>query len=142
MIFDRIEKINEYGLDLNFIVDDLKQKKFVKGKYNIDEPNFFGIDLEYITKDSKEGIWEAHRKYLDIHIILEGKEIIEIADINEAESTKEYEDDYELFNSIAQHKIYLRPGYFLILFPHEVHKTSVKTDEAIAVKKKVFKKLL
>lgn len=142
MIFDRIEKINEYEFDLNFITKDLEKKEFIKGKYNIDELNFFGIGLEYETKDSNEGVWEAHRKYLDIHVVVEGEEIIEISDINVAESIKDYEDDYELFSSTAQHKIHLKPGYFLILFPHEVHKTSVRVNEAVALKKKVFKKLL
>ncbi|MEN5194397.1 YhcH/YjgK/YiaL family protein [Sphingobacterium faecium] len=142
MIFDRIENIDQYGINLNFILDDLNQNLFNKGKFDIDGEKCFGIGLEYDTKISDDGLWEAHRKYLDIHVVLEGVERIEICDINKSDSVKEYEDDYELFKAVAQHSLVLSPGYFLILFPHEVHKTGVMVDTTTFVRKKVFKNLL
>lgn len=142
MIFDRLENINKYGIDLQFVLDDLKKDNYTKGKFDISDPNLFGIGLEYETKQSSEALWEAHRKYLDIHVILEGEEIINISDLSTMASTKEYEDDYELFEGYKQHSIYLKTGYFLLLFPHEVHQTSIKLNEALHVKKKVYKKLL
>lgn len=142
MIFDKIENINKYGIDLQFVLNDLKKDNYTKGKFDINEPNLFGIGLEYETKESSEALWEAHRKYLDIHVLLEGEEIINISDIAIMNSTKEYEDDYELFEGTKQHSIHLKPGYFLLLFPHEVHQTSVKLNEIVQVKKNVYKKIM
>ena len=88
------------------------------------------------------GLWEAHRKYLDIHLVLEGEEILYINDINNMKSTKEYEDDYELFDGEKQQEIILRPGYFLALYPNEVHKTAIELSNPASLKKLVFKKLL
>jgi YhcH/YjgK/YiaL family protein len=88
-------------------------------------------------------LWEAHRKYLDIHVILEGEELIEICDILNASVSKTYEEigDYELFLAKKEQQIHLKKGCFLALFPNEVHKTSVVVGEnkALAVKKIVFK---
>lgn len=140
MIFDKLENLNKYGFDLNFVKKDLNKSEYIKGKFDINEPELFGIGIEYETKESHEALWEAHRKYLDIHVVLEGEEYINITDINQMQSLKEYEDDYELFTGSAQHSILMKPGYFLVLFPHEVHQTSVKVNEPLSVRKKVYKK--
>lgn len=142
MIYDRIENLNQYGIDLNFVLTDLQNNHFDKGIFEIVDEGCYGICLEYETKLSVNGLWEAHRKYLDIHVVLEGKELVEISDINSSISIKEYEDDYELFESKAKHEILLEPGYFLILFPHEVHKTGILVESVELIKKKVFKRLL
>lgn len=138
MIFDRIENINNYGIDFKLIQNDLAKDVFTKGRYDLDSEHF-AIGLEYTTKPGEEGLWEAHRIYLDIHIISEGEEIISIADLKNSKSTKDYEEDYELFEATPEHKIHLKPGYFLILYPHEVHRTSEKVNEAVDLKKRVYK---
>lgn len=143
MIFDRLENIDLYNsFGLSFITKDLKKNEFNSGKFPINGEKEFGIDLEYITKDSSEGLWEAHRQYLDIHVVLEGEEIIHINDISNMISTKEYEPDYELFEGEKDFEIHLKKGCFLALFPHEVHKTGVIVAEPVKVRKKVYKKLL
>lgn len=142
MIFDKIENITKYGIDLGFVLDDLRNNNFRRGKFEVGKFGCFGIGLEYETKDSSEGVWEAHRKYLDIHVISEGEEYIHITDIENMQSIKEYEDDYELFDGPTEHKILLKEGFCLILFPNEVHKTSVKVIDRITVRKNVYKKQL
>jgi biofilm protein TabA len=139
MILDKIENLNNYGFDFQFIFDDLKKENFIKGKFNIQEPKCFGIGLEYATQEAEKALWEAHRKYLDIHIILQGEEIISVTDIKNARSSKEYEDDYELFTAFPEQRIHLKPGYFLVLFPHEVHRTTEQIQNSIQVKKNVYK---
>lgn len=142
MIFDRIENINSYGIELNFVTDFLKENTFISGRTDIEKSEKFCLGLEYKTKAADGGLWEAHRKYLDIHVVFSGEELVHIADISQSTSTKEYEEDYELFNSAVEHVIHLKPGYFLILFPHEVHKTGVELKEQSDIKKFVFKKKL
>lgn len=142
MILDKIGNLQRYEQRLQFITEILQNKEYVKGKFEISEPLKFGIGIEYNTKESNEGIWEAHRKYLDIHVLLEGEEVVEIADISSMVSTKEYEDDYELFSGKKEFSVTLIAGDFLVLFPNEVHKTGVIVNGSTAVKKIVFKLLL
>lgn len=142
MIFDKITNLDKYGLDCSFILDDLSKKIFSSGKYLIDGDNKFGIDLIYSTKPESEGLWEAHRKYIDIHVVISGEEFVSICDIKQAKSTKDYEEDYEIFDAIQEHKILLKEGSFLILFPNEVHKTGVIVNSETEVRKKVYKLLI
>ncbi|MFU1858156.1 YhcH/YjgK/YiaL family protein [Sphingobacterium sp. NGMCC 1.201703] len=139
MIFDKLDNIQRYGFDFQFILDDLNNNEFQKGRFEIEEDNKFGIGLSYSTVDENAGLWEAHRKYLDIHVILQGEEIIHLNDISEMESTQDYEEDYELFKGKGKHSIHLKEGYFLLLFPNEVHKTSIQVGSSNEVKKKVYK---
>lgn len=143
MIFDRLENLHFYvDIGLDFIMGDLEKAEFKSGRFEINENKEFGIDLEYHTKEESEGLWEAHRQYLDIHVILEGEEIIHINDISKMKSSRDYEPDYELFEGEKDLSIKLVKGEFLVLFPHEVHKTGVKCSESSLIKKKVYKKLL
>lgn len=142
MIFDKLENIDRYGFDLKFVTENLSKPEFIEGKFDISDPEKFGIGIKYETKDSNEALWEAHRKYLDIHVVLEGEEYINITDISQMQSSKQYEDDYELFAGSTQHSILLKPSYFLLLFPHEVHKTGIITKHTNKVKKIVYKKLI
>ena len=139
MIYDKIENIGRYPFDLGKILMNQSIDSFETGKKEIEGDNLFSIGLQYETKSSEEGLWEAHRKYLDIHIILEGEENIQVSDISSMLPTTEYVDDYQLFKGESSHVIHLVPGYFIILFPNEVHKTGILVGSACKVLKKVFK---
>lgn len=140
MIYDKLENLNKYGFNLSFIKKNLDENIFLNGKCEINGNEEFCIGLEYETKNEEDTLWEAHRKYLDIHVILEGEEFINITDIQKMKSIKEYEEDYELFQGEKEQSIHLYPGYFLLLFPHEVHRTSIAVNEFKKIRKKVFKK--
>lgn len=142
MILDKLENIGKYNFDTQFVIDDLAKSFFDKGRFEIDGRNKFGLDLSYTTQVAEKALWEAHRLYLDIHVILEGEEYVDIADISLMKSSKDYEEDYELFTGQKEHSILLRKGYFLMLFPHEVHKTTIAVGDSVDVKKKVYKLLL
>ncbi len=139
MIYDKIENIERY--DLLSQIKDFDVKNYQKGKFNISGDTFFGIGLEYNTKNETECLWEAHKKYLDIHLILEGEEIINISETSTMKPTMDFdlENDYCLFEGKKQQTICLQKGEFLALYPNECHQTAVKTEEVSSVKKIVFK---
>lgn len=138
MIYDKIENLGKYDAAFAFVSQHLVTP-FVKGKFDIADPEYFGIGLEYTTQESEKGLWEAHRAYLDIHCIIVGEEIVEINDITDMIADNDYQHDYQLFKGSFVQKLVLRPGYFLVLFPNEVHKTGNMVTGAVGVKKKVFK---
>jgi biofilm protein TabA len=142
MIYDKIENIERYPF-LNKIKDfDFKMAK--DGKFEIDGDAFFGIGLKYDTKNEMDCLWESHKKYLDVHVILEGEEIVNISDSSQMNVTKEYDDtgDYMLHSGIKQQSIHLKKGSFLVLYPNEVHQTAIYVDKINSISKVVFKILI
>ena len=139
MIYDKIENIGRYAFLESIKNFDLKN--YQEGKFDINGDVFFGIGLAYNTKSESECLWEAHQKYLDIHILLEGEELINITETSSMKKTMEYdsENDYQLFKGEKQQTIHLKKGDFLVLYPNECHQTAVQTKQVSAIKKIVFK---
>ncbi|OAV44299.1 YhcH/YjgK/YiaL family protein [Lewinella sp. 4G2] len=149
MIIDKVENLDRYALseDLRAAIKENAKtdtEHFERGKFDIaSDDSLFGIRLEYDTKDEGECLWEAHRKYVDVHLILEGEEMVFVNDIQSMKSSKPYvnADDYELFVGEAKDEVVLRKGMFLVLYPNEVHKTSVHHAKPNQVSKVVLKML-
>lgn len=99
---------------------------------------------EVVTCDlSKEGnprVSEAHRKYLDIHYIIDGTEAIGYANIRDLKSVTEYksEGDYQLFEGKVN-KIRLNKGDFCITFPEDAHIPFMNAEKETNVKRCVVK---
>lgn len=144
MIYDSLKNLSRYNLLDQISKFDLSN--YTKGKIEIDNDRFFGIGLEYITKNGNECLWEAHQKYLDVHLIIEGEEKIHISDINNMSISQKYDEsnDYSLFSGQKENEIILSKGYFLVLYPNEVHKTGIFSieNEQKQIKKIVFKILI
>lgn len=141
MIFDKIENLRSYCSDWELINKSLNEK-FELGRHDVFQSKHFVIGLEYKTQEEEKCMWEAHRRYLDLHIVLEGEEQIRVSDISNMIPANEYVDDYQLFEGRPDQTILLRNGFFLILYPHEVHKTSVQVNSSCFVRKKVYKYFL
>ncbi len=147
MILDHISNILRYksllANDILFDRDVLEQVDPKSGRFEIDGDDFFGICQSYTTKSKEDGLWEAHRKYLDIHYILSGSEIVDVSDISTMQPSNDYTDDYQLFEGNSQLSIVLNRGDFLVLYPNEVHKTGISPDgKNREVEKIVFKQKL
>lgn len=94
----------------------------------------------YPTVPDEESFFEAHERYLDIHIMLEGSERIEIAspaDLEQYEAKPE--NDFWAYRGTGRHSVVLSPGEFLVVFPDDAHKLKMRVDGPAAVTKAVFK---
>ena len=74
------------------------------------------------TADGGDKVFEAHRRFIDIHYCIKGTEGIGYADVDTLEPTTEYNeaDDYLLLKGSYQ-KIILREGDFMIVYPEDAH---------------------
>lgn len=70
--------------------EDLLSKEF--GVHKLDKDNFF-VKTQYETKNVEDSFIEAHRKYIDIHLILNGSEIIEVEETDKLHIKKEYDEE-------------------------------------------------
>ncbi len=94
----------------------------------------------YSTVPDAESFFEAHRRYLDIHIMLAGSERIEIAspaDLTEDETRRA--GDFRAYDGPGRQSLILSPGEFLVVFPDDAHKLKMQVDGPRTVTKAVFK---
>ena len=117
--------------------------KLAPGKYPIDGDNVFATISEYNTQDPSERQWENHKKYIDIQIILSGKEQMGKAPYAEATPNVPYNETKDIeFRKASNGKNYsAEPGTFFMFFPSESHMPNQNpaTGEVVKVKKVVFK---
>ena len=95
------------------------------GKYSIDGENFYVNIVSYYTKEEKQCIWEAHREYLDIHYIIDGKEQIRLSNIQNMEIEAYVEEsDYVKIKGTPSIYVNLKEGEYLTLFFEDAHMTA------------------
>lgn len=111
------------------------------GKQEVAE-GIFVIPLSYETKNDTECLWEAHRKYYDVHIVVSGVEHHHVTDLDKMKTSSEYntENDYQLFEGDVQHSLELTSAHCVIYSPNDVHKTGVALNGQVEkVRKMVLK---
>ena len=97
---------------------------YERGELNPDEESFF----------------EAHKKYLDIHIMADGSEGVEIAPPGELEEFERVEaNDFYAYRGPASYRLALSPGDFLAVFPNDAHRIKMRLGGPAEVTKVVFK---
>lgn len=146
MIFDCIENLDKYvGLSVNFdkAANYIKTENLSElplGKHNIVDEDVFVIVSEYQTKEADQCMPEAHEKYIDIQILIEGEELIGYAPLKKQKLAIEYnaENDVVFYHS-KTNKFKLLPGEFAVFFPHDIHQPGIISKSVKTVKKAVFK---
>ena len=146
MIFGNITQEKTYA----FLPEDLKEcfayakehdlASYEKGCHPIDGERLFVNVVEYETTRPENRFWEAHRNYLDVHLMLDGQEQIDLNFIENMEQ-KEYveKDDFLPMDGAPNSHVVLRPGDFLICYPEDGHRTAVAVNEPEKIKKAIFK---
>lgn len=135
MIKDKLDNFGTY-LEINYnFVNVHKYLKYTdfsllaNGKYFLDGEDLFAIVSSYSTKSSDEGIWEAHRKYIDVQYVFEGNEKIGVCDIDKLEIKQDYNIDQDVVLGQARGDlITLNKGDFMILFPQDAHQPGISVD--------------
>lgn len=146
MIFGNIKHLNDYP----FLDEAVKEcfayaqnndlLSFEKGSHPIDGERLYVNIAEYETTVPENRFWEAHKQYLDLHLILRGEERIDLAFIENAE-LKEYveKDDFLPLDAAPIASAALHENDFLICYPQDGHMTGLAVNEPLAIKKAIFK---
>lgn len=145
MIYDLIEnkalymKLGEkYEKAFAFIEKAMKED-VATGKHIIDGDNVYANVSEYDTKT--EGVYEAHKDYIDLQFVLSGHEEIYWKNIKDCTPTTEYDKDGDYLLLTAENPVVLDmpEGAFAILYPDDVHAPCRAYKEVSHVKKIVVK---
>lgn len=113
-----------------------------EGKFAIDGEKLFAVVSQYETKALEQCSWEAHRKYIDIQIILSGKEKMGYCRINDMRTTTAYDQEKDLLFLEGQGDfVTVKEGMFALFAPNDAHMPGVQVDNPESVKKIVVKVL-
>ena len=149
MIHDSLERLALYR-GLHPILDkaiayclerDFSQQE--AGKYQLDGDQVFYLIQDNQLAQSSSNELEVHEKYLDLHFLLEGHELIG-AGREVAELIKPYDEATD-FASVRCQQVYpleIDQKSFLIFFPKEPHQPNQFAGKEKIVRKCVFKVLI
>lgn len=146
MIIDKITNCHHY-LSINtrlstafeyILANDFA--KFEPGRYDVDGNEIYVMVSDYQTKNISECKWEAHRKYLDIQLVVKGTENFGYANIDALKTIQEYSEDKDctLFEGEGDF-LKLEKDTFVIAFPQDAHMPGITDGVPANVKKVVVK---
>ena len=152
MIFGRLQDRERYSfLDerilrvLDFAAG-LDKESFEKGRVDLDGDKLFVNRAAYTTHDSEGALSEAHRKYIDVFVMIDGEETVYVKPTDKLSTvTKEYSEDIEALLALTDgdaSAIRLVPGDFLILYPEDAHAPGCYFGGPSDVKKAIGKVLI
>ncbi len=146
MIIDNIENAELYkgiGAGIHAALEYLAKKDFsalAPGRYDIEGDHVFALVQKYETRPRNKGIWEAHRKFIDVQYIAAGIELMGYAPTGKLALIEPYtaEKDVVLMTGEGDF-LTARPGMFFIFFPGDAHMPGIARDKPAAACKVVIK---
>lgn len=147
MIFDHVEHIDRYSIPYIEYVKEFLSRGDI---YQLTQPEIelrgrdvFVRIMRYVPKSAVLNKFETHRTYADIQVVLQGRELMQVAPSEDLRPLTEYDvdKDYQFFEakkSISD--LVVDYDHFAVFFPGEAHRPSCLVDEADGeVLKFVFK---
>lgn len=141
MNLESIKKISE---EAYYLLCEIENNKVSDGTYVLENGVYVNVET-YFTQPRKTRRFEVHRRYIDIHYMILGKEMIVVEDVlvlAEQNISEEYDNvrDIEFYidNGVGKEYI-IKSGDFLILYPEDGHMPCVETEKGELVQKAVVK---
>lgn len=94
------------------------------GRIELAGDDLFINNVNPTCVSASDQVLEVHRDYIDVHILLEGKERIgwkAIEDVTDLKQAYQKEGDCALYSDTPTSFVDLLPGQFLIVFPEDPH---------------------
>lgn len=142
MIINKIDQCKRYEALVPGLTEEV-QKLMQKDSY---EPGRYEMDHGYYmiqkgeTTPIENGVFEIHKKYIDVQIVLQGEEVLEWNTTEKLERKSAYdkEKDVELFTGKGT-SLRVTQGMCYILFEEDAHKACCHMDRPTQYVKAVFK---
>ncbi len=141
MICDSLKHIENYkGLGIYEALDFLAKTDFTKaelGRYELSDDIYYMVQ-EYET--SPKTLAEAHEQYIDIQLVVSGREVIGVAPIECDKQLVEARPEKDVWKYTCQTQpIELSAGEFMVLYPTDIHKPGDTLGKGIKCRKVVVK---
>ena len=143
MIYDYVKNLDVYAALLprietykKFMVDS---RDLPVGRYELGDGDFVLIQ-EGTTKPVSEGKFEAHKNFLDLQVVVAGKECIKWQNIDLLGETAAYDQTVDKVNFSGEgDTLRINEGMFYIMFPEDGHMACVHLDAPSSYRKLVIK---
>jgi len=110
------------------------------GRHEIAGDDVFALFQEYQTKPESEGIWESHRRYMDVQYVITGVERMGYANLNTLMPRDPYNADRDLIFHDGQGCFVTVPaGSFTLFAPQDGHMPCLAAGASSRVRKVVIK---
>lgn len=118
--------------ELDKAIDYLKKTNLQSiplGLTKIDGEAVYVNCFEYSTVPQADAMWEGHRNYADIHVVLSGQEKIGVSDACVlTKTTENLEDDFVGYTGAVQTWFSMNKNQILIVFPEDIHMVRVQQE--------------
>ena len=147
MILDKLSAANAYrGIHprLDGVLDRLNEAFLATvgpETMELEGDKLYVTRFTYETLPREETFFEAHKWYLDVHLMVQGEERVELASPGGL-TLFEHQGDFYAYRGEAEQSLVLRPGSFLVVFPEDAHRIKIQVNGRETVSKVVFKVLV
>lgn len=109
------------------------------GDHPIDGEKIFARVMTYVSRLPEQCAWEAHRRYMDLQVVVEGVERIGYAPLSHL-AAGEYDENRDFVPLAGPGDAVNMPaGSFMLLWPTDGHMPGLAADAPAPVKKIVVK---
>jgi biofilm protein TabA len=102
----------------------------------------FALEQAYLPKAPADGRWEAHERYIDVQVIVSGRELMGLIDVSALQLNDDQREARDLM-FFAPHAggstLRAGAGDVAVFFPVDAHMPSVADGEPVLVRKTVVK---
>lgn len=102
----------------------------------------FALEQAYFGKPAAEGKWEAHERFIDVQVIVAGKELMGLIDVGALTLSEDMREKRDLMFFAAHDggsTLKAGEGDVAVFFPVDAHKPSLADGVAATVRKTVVK---
>ncbi len=145
MIINKLKNISLYDKNIPHeaidFVSNLSQGIDL-GRHEISDGVYANVE-KYITKPLSSGKFEAHKDYIDIQLLIRGREKIYYSDKESLTVSEPYDKDRDIMffsnNIEGAPFVNLDGTNFALIYPHEAHAPQIMSDSEQEVLKVVVK---
>ena len=152
MIYDHLNNLDSYRFTEPGIAQVLEAAKsytpenFPNTRVVLDGDHVFMNMPSYETHDLEKAVMEAHRKYVDVMVMIEGRETIYVKNTDRLQDVySPYEEGRDALLAHMDNDVIpvdMQPGDFLVLLPQDAHAPGCHAGAPCKVKKIIGKVLI
>ena len=114
--------------------------RLTPGRHDIQGDDTYALLQEYTTRRRDQSRWEAHRDYIDLHLLVRGEEQMGFANIDNLRSLGDYDPAKDAEHFEGDGIFFAVPaGYFVIFGTEDAHMPCLEAGRPGAVRKVVLK---
>ncbi len=123
----KFEEVRKYSEEAYNFMNNFVPENYEDGRYDLNENGLFVNIQTYMTNPRENQKYEAHKRYIDVQYIINGKEGFCLEDMDKMDSSTivapySEESDIMFFSNVTKGKYYeLSSGEFLIMTPECAH---------------------